>query len=143
MFDDLHSDPFHEEGSTRDRPARPDRPLADREVPLGPPGTSIASSVHAWLDGETPERSARRGEFSRDVELWKRLDDELKSRRRMRTPAGLQARIMEAIPQHVPQVITPFWRREFVVTPSSALVVAATLMAFAAAATALILRLPG
>lgn len=141
MFDDLHSDSL-DEGNRRERPAQPDRPLADREVPLGPPSASIASHVHAWLDGETPERNARRGEYSPDVELWKRLNDELQSRRRMRTPVGLQARIMEAIPQHVPQVITPFWRREFVVTPSSALLAAATLMAFAAAATALVLRLP-
>ena len=142
MFDDLHSDSL-DEGNRRERPAQPDRPLADREVPLGPPSSSIASHVHAWLDGDVPERNARRGEFSPDVELWKRLNEELQSRRRMRTPAGLQARIMDAIPQHVPQIITPFWRREFVVTPSSALLAAATLMAFAAAATALMLRLPG
>ena len=142
MFDDLHSDSL-DEGAARKRPGQPARPPSDREVPIGPPSVSIPLSVHAWLDGETPERNAGRGEPSRDVELWKRLNGELESRRRMRTPVGLQARIMEAIPQHAPQLITPFWQREFVVTPSSALLAAATLMAFAATATALVLRLPG
>jgi hypothetical protein len=37
-------------------------------------------------------------------------------------------------------MITPWWRREFVVTPSTALVAAATLLAVAVAATAAVLR---
>ncbi|MES2177519.1 MAG: hypothetical protein V4550_06605 [Gemmatimonadota bacterium] len=101
---------------------------------------TLAKSVHAWLDGDTPERDARRGEWSRDVEFWKRLDDDLARRRRMRTPAGLQSRIMDAIPQHAPVVITPWWRREFVVTPSSALIVAGALMAATSAATVAMLK---
>ena len=140
MFDDLHSDNLGE-SRKRERSGYPERPLADREVPLGPPSTTIADAVHAWLDGDTPERDAHRGEWSRDVEFWKRLDDDLAMRRRMRTPAGLQARIMDAIPRHAPQLITPWWRREFVVTPSSALVAAATLMAVAAGATTLFLSM--
>ncbi len=135
MFDDLHSDGLGE-GRKRERSGFPERPLADREVPLGPPSTTISSAVHAWLDGSTPERDARRGDWSRDVDFWKRLDEDLAARRRLRTPAGLQARIMAAIPQHTPQLITPWWRREFVVTPSGALVAAATLMIVAAGATA-------
>ncbi len=141
MFDDVHSDGLGD-GRKRQRPARPERPLADREVPLGPPSTAIAEAVHAWLDGETPERDARRGDWSRDVDFWKRLDEDLAARRRLRTPAHLQAQIMNAIPQHAPQLITPWWRREFVVTPTSALVGAATLVVAAAAATALVMRLP-
>ena len=141
MFDDIHSD-GHGEGRKRERAGSPERPLADREVPLGPPSTTIATAVHAWLDGDTPERDARRGDWSRDVDFWKRLDDDLASRRRMRTPAHLSARIMEAIPQHAPQLITPWWKREFVVTPSSAIVAVVTLMAASAAATVLVLRVP-
>jgi hypothetical protein len=140
MFDDLHSDGL---GESRRRPLDPKRPLADREVPLGPPSTTLAAAVHAWLDGETPERDARRGDSVRDVDFWNRLNADLESRRHMRTPDGVQARIMEAIPQHVPQLITPWWRREFVVTPSAALIAAVTLVAVAVAATAtLLLRLP-
>jgi hypothetical protein len=141
MFDDLHSDGLNE-GRKRERPVQPERPLSDREVPLGPPSTTIAQAVHAWLDGETPERDARRGDWSRDVEFWKRLDDDLAARRRLRTPAHLHAQIMNAIPQHAPQLITPWWRREFVVTPTRALLAAATLMAVAAAGTAAMMRLP-
>lgn len=139
MFDDIHSDSL---GESRRRPSHSERPLADREVPLGPPSTTIAASIHAWLDGETPERDARRGDASRDVEFWKRMDDDLTRRRRMRTPAHLTAQIMEAIPQHAPTMITPWWRREFVVTPSSAIVAAAALMAAAAGATAVFLGMP-
>ena len=137
MFDDLNS-----EGLSEGRKRSPEmkRPLADREVPIGPPSSTISSAVHAWLDGDAPEREARRADHSGDVEFWKRLDEDLARRRRMRTPAYLTAQIMEAIPQHAPVLITPWWRREFVVTPSGALLAAATLMAVAAAATAMMLR---
>jgi len=83
----------------------------------------------------------RRAEWSRDVDFWKRMNEDLERRRRMRTPAHVQGRIMEAIPQHAPQMITPWWRREFVVTPTRAMVAAATLLAVAVAATATVLRL--
>lgn len=141
MFDDLHSEGL---GEGRKRTPEPARPLADREVPLGPPSAVIADSVHAWLDGEVPESHARRGDSAggRDVDFWKRLDAELVARRRLRTPAHLTAQIMNALPMTAPSVITPWWRREFVVTPSNALMAAATLVAAAAAATALVLRLP-
>jgi hypothetical protein len=139
MFDDLQSDGLGD-GRKRERPANPEHPLADREVPLGPPTATIAEAVHAWLDGDAPESSVRRGEWSRDVDFWKRMNEDLERRRRMRTPAHIQARIMEAIPQDAPSLITPWWRREFLVTPSSALVAAATLLAVAVAATAAILR---
>lgn len=137
MFDDLNSEGLSE---SRKRSPEMKRPLADREVPLGPPSSTISSAVHAWLDGDVPEREARRGDHSGDVEFWKRLDEDLARRRRMRTPAYLTAQIMEAIPQHAPVLITPWWRREFVVRPSAALLAAATLMAVAAAATAMMLR---
>jgi hypothetical protein len=139
MYDDLQSDGLGD-GRKRERPEKPERPLADREVPLGPPTSTISEAVHAWLDGDVPESSVRRGEWSRDVDFWKRMNEDLERRRRMRTPAHVQARIMEAIPQHAPSLLTPWWRREFVMTPSSALVAAATLLAVAVAATAAVLR---
>ncbi|CAN5198434.1 hypothetical protein BH09GEM1_BH09GEM1_35070 [soil metagenome] len=141
LFDDLHPD-AHGDSRKPARFSKPDRALSDREVPLGPPSTTISTAVHAWLDGSTPERDARRGERSKDVEFWKRMENDLDGRRRMRTPAYLNAQIMDSIPRHAPQVITPWWRREFVVTPSSAIVTMATLMAAASAATALVLRVP-
>ncbi|MEO8622486.1 MAG: hypothetical protein ABI625_15550 [bacterium] len=140
MFDDIHSDALGE-SRKRERTSRPERAMSDREVPLGPPSTTLSEAVHAWLDGSTPERDARRGEWSKDVDFWKRMDADLSRRRRMRTPAHLNARIMNAIPQHAPQLITPWWRREFVVTPSNAIVAMATLVVASAVATAILLRL--
>ena len=139
MFEDLNSE-TEGEGRKPDRARFPERPVADREVPLGPPSTTISGAVHAWLDGETPERDARHGEWSRDVDFWKKMDADLARRRRMRTPAHLQAQIMAAIPLHAPQIITPWWRREFVVTPTSAIVAVITLMAASAFATALVMH---
>ena len=139
MFEDLNSE-TEGEGRTPERARFPERPVADREVPLGPPSTTIPGAVHAWLDGETPERDARHGEWSRDVDFWKKMDADLARRRRMRTPAHLQAQIMAAIPQHAPQLITPWWRREFVVTPTSAIVAVIALMAASAFATALVMH---
>ena len=141
MYDDLQSDGLGE-GRKRERPGQPARPLADREVPLGPPRTSISDAVHAWLDGDGTESLARRGESGRDVDFWKRLDEDLEARRRLRTPAHLHAQIMNALPMHAPTLITPWWRREFVITPSSAVFVATTLVVMAAAATAMMFRLP-
>ena len=139
MFDDLQSDGLND-GRKRERPANPEA-LRRPRGPLGPPTASIADAVHAWLDGDAPETSVRRAEWSRDVDFWKRMNEDLERRRRMRTPAHVQGRIMEAIPQHAPQMITPWWRREFVVTPTRAVVAAATLLAVAVAATAAVLRL--
>jgi hypothetical protein len=137
MFDDLHSDDL---GAGRKREnGQSERPLFDREVPLTPPSATIADAVHAWLDGEAPESSVRRGEWSREVEFWKKLDEDLAARRRLKTPAHLQAQIMNALPMHAPQMITPWWRREMVVTPASALMAAAALVTLAAIATVLLM----
>lgn len=137
MFDDLHSDDLGA-GRKRDN-GQAERPLSDREVPLTPPSATIADAVHAWLDGEAPESSVRRGEWSREVEFWKKLDEDLAARRRLKTPAHLQAQIMNALPMHAPQLITPWWRREMIVTPAAALAAAAALVTLAAVATAMLM----
>ena len=138
MFDDLHSDGLSDNGRKREN-GQPERPLADREVPLTPPTATIADAVHAWLDGEAPESSVRRGEWSREVDFWKRIDEDLAARRRLKTPAHLQAQIMNALPMHAPQIITPWWRREMVVTPATAIAMAAALVTLAAVATAMLM----
>lgn len=147
MADDLRS----EDGlggvdghSRRQRRSEVERPLLDREVPLGHQEQEprvLAPTLHAWLDGELPAAPLRKGDTARDVEFWNRLNTEAERRRHLRTPAGFEARLMEAIPQSAPQVITPWWRREFVVTPASALVVAAGLVIIAAGVTALVMIL--
>lgn len=142
MRDDLHSDNgLSSDGQTRGGRTEEQRPLADREVPLAQTGGRVLSaSVHAWLDGELPEAVVRKGDTARDVEFWKRINEEAERRRHLRTPVHMQARIMEALPHSVPQVITPWYRREFVVTPVVALAAAATLVAVAAVATAVLIQ---
>jgi hypothetical protein len=152
MVDDLRSDDGLGGSFGREHryngPARRDekeRPLADREVPLGSQeqGARVLSpAVHAWLDGELPEASVRKGDTARDVEFWKNINVEVERRRRTHTPTYLEAQIMDALPQTAPQVITPWFRREFVITPKTAVfgavgiivagaAVGAALMAFA------------
>jgi len=146
MVDDLRSDDgLSGFDGHHHRPARrseSQRPLADREVPLGhqeQDARVLAPAVHSWLDGELPEASVRRGDTAHDVEFWKTINVEVDRRRRMRTPQYLEAQIMEALPQTAPQLISPWWRREFVVSPMAALGVAATLVVAAAAVTAVIM----
>ena len=127
MVDDLRSDDgLGGFDGHHHRPARrseKERPLADREVPLGHQEQDVrvlAPAVHAWLDGELPEASVRKGDTARDVEFWKNINVEVERRRRTHTPTYLEAQIMDALPQTAPQVITPWWRREFVITPMAA-----------------------
>ncbi len=148
MVDDLRSDDgLGGFDGHHHRPARRNdlqRPVADREVPLGQQEQDsrvLAPAVHAWLDGELPEAVVRKGDTARDVEFWKNINVEVERRRRMRTPIHLEARIMDAIPQTAPQVITPWYRREFVVTPSVAAGAAAALFAVGAAVTAVLMTI--
>jgi hypothetical protein len=144
MFDDIRSDNGRSlDGDKRDR--RPERgaeteaPLTDREVPLAQPDTGrlLSPAIHAWLDGELPEAAVRRGDTQRDVEFWKRMAQVTDARRHLATPPHVQQRIMDALPHTVPQLITPWWRREFVITPAAALGAAGALIALTAALTAL------
>lgn len=114
------------------------RPVVEREVPLGQQADrALAASVHAWLDGELPEAAVRKGETMRDVEFWRSLNDQMERTRRMRTPEYVEAQIMSALPHHAPSLITPWYRREFVITPVAAVGIGAALVTLAVAATAL------
>jgi hypothetical protein len=144
MFDDLRSDDGqHLDGRRRERRSETERPLADREVPLTQPdvGRVLSPAIHAWLDGELPEAAVRGGATQRDVEFWSRIAEATQSRRHLRTPAHVQQRIMDALPHNPPQLITPWWRREFVLTPAAAVGSAAALIALTAALTALFIVL--
>src|SRR5690348_18321517 len=143
MVDDLRSDDgLGGFDGHHHRPARrsdAQRPIADREVPLGQQEQDsrvLAPAVHAWLDGELPEASVRKGDTARDVEFWKNINVEVERRRRMHTPTYLEAQIMDALPQTAPQVITPWYRREFVITPRAAVGGAVALVVADAAVTA-------
>ena len=143
MFvDDRHNEgpaESRERGAARTgRGEEREHPLADREVPLDRHGT-LSAAVHAWLDGELPEAAVRKGDTAKDVEFWQMIGQETSQMRRMRTPAHVEASIMDALPHTAPQLITPWYRRELVVTPGVALGSAAALVALTAALTALLL----
>jgi hypothetical protein len=146
MVDDLRSDDglggFDGHHHRPLRRSEKERPLADREVPLGHQENDsrvLAPAVHAWLDGELPEASVRKGDTARDVEFWKNINVEVDRRRRMVTPTYLEARIMEALPQTAPNVITPWFRREFVITPAAAVGAASALVVLAAVVTTVLI----
>jgi hypothetical protein len=147
MVDDLRSDGGL--GNAPDRTRRPEkathdhRPLTDREVPikqdLGNETRVLAPAIHAWLDGELPEASVRRGETSKDVEFWRMIGAEAERRRTSHMPLDLESRIMEALPHTLPVEITPWFRREFVITPQRAVAIGAGLVVASAAATAILI----
>jgi hypothetical protein len=119
--------------SDRDREVRS---VVEREMPFSQQNERVlAASVHAWLDGELPEAAVRKGDTSRDVEFWRGLNDQMDRARRMRTPEHVEANIMAALPHHAPQVINSWYEREFVITPFTAVAVAAGLVAATAAVT--------
>jgi hypothetical protein len=145
MVDDLRSDGGlgNAPERSRAREKTPDsRPLTDREVPIkqdfGNETRVLAPAIHAWLDGELPEASVRRGETGKDVEFWRMIGAEAERRRHARMPMSLEAKIMEALPHTLPVEITPWFRREFVVTPGQAVAIGAGLVVASVAATALL-----
>jgi hypothetical protein len=138
-------DDRHNEGSAERRernvpqaPRGEQPPITDREVPLDRHG-GLSAAVHAWLDGELPEAAVRKGDTAKDVEFWQMIAQETSQIRRMRTPPHVEAMIMDALPQTAPKLITPWYKREFVLTPGAAVTSAAVLIALTAVVTALLL----
>lgn len=114
------------------------RPLADREVPLN--RERLSATVHQWLDGELPEAAVRTPAMERQVELWKSIGADLDVRRRIVTPAGSMQKIMAALPQTTPTVITPWHSRPVEVTPVVVAVAGAGMLAVGVALGAVIAR---
>ena len=151
MLDDLNSGARDGRDGHKDAPARPAkvggaarkdrdrevRSAVEREVPFGQQSSdrALASSVHAWLDGELPEAAVRSGDTARDVEFWRGLTSQLDMARRVRTPEHVEAQIMAALPHHAPAIITPWYEREFVITPFAAVAATAGIIAVTAAVT--------
>ena len=144
MLDDLNTGSSrdgresHKDAHVRHRRDRDQevRSVVEREVPLGQQSDhSLSAAVHSWLDGELPEAAVRKGDTAHDVEFWRNVNSQMDRARRMRTPAHVESQIMAALPHHAPQLITPWYHREFVIKPSAAVAVAIALIAISAAAT--------
>lgn len=137
MHDNLNANGDGEIGRDRARKAPETTPMADREVPIGQ--RAFPSVMHAWLDGDMPEAAVRR-EHAKDVDMWKQITAEASARRHLRTPSHVEAQIMAALPQSTPQLVSPWYRREFVIAPTKAAFVAAGIALAAALLTAVLLR---
>jgi hypothetical protein len=132
----------HKDSPARSRRDRDQeiRPVVEREVPLGQHKDRVlAASVHAWLDGELPEAAVRNGDTARDVEFWHSVAEQMDRARRLRTPDHVEAQIMAALPHHRPQLITPWYEREFVITPFAALAVTTAIVTLTVAATVVVM----
>jgi hypothetical protein len=143
MLDDLNPGSHRNRDGHKDGPAKPRRDrdqevrsVVEREVPLGQQTERVLSpTVHSWLDGELPEAAVRKGDTARDVEFWRTISDQMDRARRVRTPEHVEAQIMAALPHHAPALITPWWQREFVITPYAAVLAAGAIVAVTAALT--------
>ena len=136
MFNELNAGNGGEK--RRDQTNESARPLADREVPIH--RERLSATVHQWLDGELPEAAVRTPALERQVELWKSISADLDVRRRVATPAGAMERIMAALPQTTPTVITPWHARPMEVTPAVAAAAGAGLLAVGVALGAVLSR---
>jgi hypothetical protein len=132
MLDNLNARDGGDAG--RERPRRASelsQPLSDREVPLG--GTTTSEMINSWLDGDAPEPAAVNAESGRQIDLWRRIEQESERRRHLVTPAHVKAQIMAALPADVPHVALPWWKKSIQVSPFVALAAAAGLVALGAA----------
>ena len=120
----------------RERPRRASeqsQPLSDREVPINTSGTATSEMINSWLDGDAPEPVAVNAESARQIDFWRRIEQESERRRHMVTPAHVKAQIMAALPADLPQVAMPWWKKSIQVSPVVALAAAAGLVALGAA----------
>jgi hypothetical protein len=139
MLDDLNPQGGRPESQQPKRASAERQPLTDREVPLGQ-GRNMAP-IHAWLDGELPESAVRTADSARDVDFWRKVTEETDRRRMVKTPAYLEAQIMAALPtDRTADGAQTWWAREVTMTPATAAVAAASLLAVGAAATVAVLR---
>ena len=83
--------------------------------------------INSWLDGEAPEPAALNAESARQIDLWRRIEEESERRRHMVTPAHVKAQIMAALPADAPQMALPWWKKSIQVSPVVALAAAAGL----------------
>ena len=139
MLDDLNPQGGRGESQAPKRAREQRQPLTDREVALEQ--ARNMAPIHAWLDGELPESAVRTAESARDVDFWRKVTEETTRRRMTKTPAYLEAQIMAALPtDRTADGVQTWWAREVTMTPATAAVAAASLLAVGAAATVAVLR---
>jgi hypothetical protein len=92
----MHDNLDPRDGLEPEAPRPPkESPTADQEIASA---GRISDAVHAWLDGE-PVSEAALSAAPRDVAFWKKVEAETSSRRRLVTPAHVQAQILAKLPE--------------------------------------------
>lgn len=127
LYDDMNEHP--EKSVPAPQRERASKPPTEREVEISIPRRTTPASVHAWLDGDLPEAAVRRGDTSRDVEFWNKLNRDITVRRQMQTPAYVYDQIMESLPETTPGMTTSWFRKPFGMTPVMAIGAAAAIFA--------------
>ena len=92
----MHDNLDPREGTEPNAPrTQQDPPMLDKELPAG--AARVSDAVHAWLDGE-PVSEAALDAAPREVAFWKKVEAEASTRRRMVTPAHVQAQVLSKLP---------------------------------------------
>lgn len=91
---------MHDNLEPRDgiEPAAPrtqQEPPLDTEVSAA--SAHVSDAVHAWLDGEPVSEDALSA-APREVAFWKKVEAEASTRRRMVTPAYVEAQVLSKLP---------------------------------------------
>lgn len=103
-----------------------DQRLSDREVPLSYEYERMSGAMHALLDGEVIDV---RHIGDKQIEMWHKISSEAEILRSRTSPAGMQERIMAALPEHIytpsdsastgfKGVVGGIWRKLFTRTQS-------------------------
>jgi hypothetical protein len=104
---------FHRD-RTDSRRDQGEAPLSDREVPLD--ALRMHPTLHAWLDGDVDEEFARTAAGSRKVEMWGTINHQTEVLRQRTTPAYMQKRIMDALPDQYAATV-PWYRKSVQMNP--------------------------
>ena len=93
----MHSNLDPREGTEPTTPrTQQDSAMLDKELPAG--AAHVSDAVHAWLDGEAVSEAALNAS-PREVAFWRKVEAETSTRRRMVTPAYVQAQILATLPE--------------------------------------------
>jgi hypothetical protein len=93
----MHDKLDQREGTEPTAPARSQQEpsMLDQELPAN--AARVPDAVHAWLDGE-PVSEAALDAAPREVAFWTKVEAEASTRRRMVTPAHVQAQVLAKLP---------------------------------------------
>jgi hypothetical protein len=104
IHDTPNSNNDTDEGAVREHAGAESPGFADGAEDSSVPVEPAPEPVHRWLDGERVDQADLDSpDAKRHVEFWAKMNRETERRRRMATPRGLDAVIMEKLEPPVAQ----------------------------------------